>query len=76
MPIPLIAIPVYGVLANVCYLLGPAAEITLLGVWGRSLLPPGPALFRMGLTFSVGLTLLPVILAMIGYLVRLTSWIL
>jgi hypothetical protein len=50
---------VFGVLANVCYLLGPAIEIALHKLWGRTLLPVGPALYRMGLTFSVGLALLP-----------------
>ena len=49
----------FGVLANVCYLAGPTVELIAEKVWGRELLPVGPALFRMGLTFSVGLALLP-----------------
>ena len=53
---------VFGVLANVCYLLGPAAELLINKLWGRTMLPTGPSLFRMGLTFSVGLALLPVLL--------------
>lgn len=52
----------FGVLANVCYLLGPAAELLIHKLWGRTMLPTGPALFRMGLTFSVGLAFLPVLL--------------
>jgi hypothetical protein len=69
--LPLIPIAVYGVLANVCYSLGPAVELALEKVWGRRLLPAGPLLFRAGLTFAVGLTLLPIILVTIGYLMRI-----
>jgi hypothetical protein len=59
------AVAIFGVLANVCYLLGPCVEIVALRVWGRSLLPVGPALYRMGLTFSVGLALLPTLLVIL-----------
>ena len=55
----LFAAMAYGTVANLCYFLGPIAEIGLHRLWGRTLLPAGPALYRMGLTFSVGLTLLP-----------------
>lgn len=53
---------VFGVMANLCYFLGPAAEIVLDKLWGRRVLPAGPVLYRMGLTFSVGLALLPTLL--------------
>ena len=53
---------IFGGLANVCYLLGPAAELLINKLWGRTMLPTGPSLFRIGLTFSVGLALLPVLL--------------
>ena len=53
----------FGVMANVCYLLGPTAELLFEKVWGRGVLPTGPLLFRMGLTFSVGLALFPTLLA-------------
>ncbi len=57
----------FGTLANVCYFFGPAAELLIHRLWGRTMLPTGPALFRMGLTFSVGLALLPVLLlTMVG----------
>lgn len=52
----------FGTLANVCYFFGPAAELLIHKLWGRTMLPTGPSLFRMGLTFSVGLALLPVLL--------------
>lgn len=61
------AAAVFGVMANVCYCLGPATELLIAKVWGRRVLPTGPALYRMGLTFSVGLALLPTLLtAMLG----------
>jgi hypothetical protein len=55
-------IVVFGVAANLCYLLGPAVEIAVDRIWGRKVLPMGPALYRMGLTFSVGLALLPALI--------------
>ena len=55
----LIPITLFGVMANICYLMGPAAEILIQKLWGNRVLPTGPTLFRMGLTFSVGLALLP-----------------
>ena len=64
---------VFGVMANVCYLLGPAIEIALQKLWGEKLLPVGPALFRMGLTFSVGLALFPTLIVMIGWVIRVVS---
>jgi hypothetical protein len=59
-PEGLLPILAYGVLANVCYTLGPIIETTLERVWKDQVLPVGPALFRQGLAFSIGLTLLPI----------------
>jgi hypothetical protein len=72
---PLVLIAVYGGLANLCYLMGPMVEIGLLAVWGRKLLPTGPALYRMGLTFSVGLTLLPALLVTVFAVLQVLMWI-
>lgn len=59
--------------ANACYTLGPIVESLLHKLWGREVLPAGPLLFRAGLTFSVGLTLvLPMIL--LGF--QLVIWVL
>jgi hypothetical protein len=58
-PPPLLAAVAFGVAANLCYFFGPAVEIAIDKLFGRSVLPTGPALYRMGLTFSVGLALLP-----------------
>lgn len=65
------AILAYGGLANVCYTFGPAIEIALQQIWKNRVFPVGPALFRQGLSFSVGLTLLPVFVASATWVVRL-----
>src|SRR5688572_24215687 len=55
------AIATYGVLANVCYTMGWVSE-TIVERWlKRPIYGLGPALFRHGLVFSVGLTLLPAV---------------
>jgi hypothetical protein len=61
----------FGVLANVCYSLGPLVELTLHKLWGRAVLPVGPSLFRMGLTVSVRLALLPILIVIPFTLARL-----
>lgn len=60
----------YGVLANVCYCLGPAVEL-----WVRRILRAdhpvvGPVLFRYGLLFAIGLTLMPLPLTLLVMGVR------
>ncbi len=65
-----IGVAVFGVLANVCYLLGPTLEVAAQKLWGEKLLPVGPTLFRMGLTFSVGLALFPALLVSIFWVAR------
>jgi hypothetical protein len=57
--IPWQAIAAYGIAANVFYTGGCVVE-NLVERWlGRPTYGLGPALFRYGLAFSVGLTLLP-----------------
>jgi hypothetical protein len=73
---PVLAILAYGVLANVCYTFGPFVEIGLQKLWKNRVLPVGPALFRQGLSFSVGLTLLPIIVASGMWVARLAMWVL
>lgn len=70
---PWLPILTYGALANVCYTLGPIIELTLERVWRDRLLPIGPALFRQGLAFSIGLTLLPIPLVIVTQMVRLAN---
>jgi len=74
--IPLEVVIVFGVMANVCYTLGPTVEILLTKVWGEKILPSGPTLFRMGLTFSVGLALLPTLIAGFDFAYRVLRTVL
>ncbi|MBT8489237.1 MAG: hypothetical protein HKN72_11355 [Gemmatimonadetes bacterium] len=69
----LIPIGVFGVMANVCYTFGSLMEIFTVKIWGRDVLPVGPALFRIGLTFSVGLALLPALLIVIIWVARIVA---
>ncbi|MDH3272848.1 MAG: hypothetical protein OEN56_16025 [Gemmatimonadota bacterium] len=66
----LIPVTVFGVMANLCYFLGPTVEILIERIWGREVLPTGPTLYRMGLTFSVGLALLPALMMVILWVAR------
>lgn len=61
-PVPLVAVAVYGIMANVMYTLGWVLEVAAEKLFRGDLLPVGPALYRMGLTFALGLTLLPAVL--------------
>jgi len=69
--VPLLGVIAYGVLANLFYSAGWAAELLFNAWWKDD--PPrvGPILFRQGLIFSVGLTLLPIGMAVIGWVVRI-----
>lgn len=60
----------YGALANVCYTFGFATEALAQRVWKDRCPPFGPALFRQGLVFSVGVTLLPVLVASVTWVTR------
>jgi len=59
---PLEGVLVYGLGANVMYTFGWVAEVAAYRILGRDLLPIGPALHRIGLTFALGLTLFPAFL--------------
>jgi hypothetical protein len=63
----------YAVAANLCYSLGWMAELLARRVWGRSAPDLGPLLFRQGLIFSVGLTLLPLLLAFGIWIARIVA---
>jgi hypothetical protein len=62
---------IYGVLANLCYSLGAPADLLLRRLLGERAAAAGPVLFRYGFVFSVGLTLLPIPLAVVGWVFRL-----
>ena len=61
---------IFGVMANVFYSAGAVVEILVNALWGREILPVGPALYRMGLTFSVGLALFPTLIMVIGWILK------
>lgn len=73
--IPWIPVVVFGVGANICYLLGPTVEILVEKLSGGSVLPTGPVLYRMGLTFSVGLALFPALIVVIEWVFRIVTTI-
>ena len=75
MPIAWQPIAAYGVLANICYTFGWAIEAAAQRIWGDNCPKFGPALFRQGLAFSVGLTLLPILLMSFTWVVRSLMWL-
>ncbi len=64
---------IYGVLANAGYSLGWLAELGMRTLWREEAPYAGPALWRQGLSFSICLTLLPIPLAVISWVVRLVG---
>jgi hypothetical protein len=68
--VPLLAVVVYGLLANVCYSAGPVADLLIRRRWGNQYAAVGPVCLRYGFAFAVGLTLLPVPLAALNWIAR------
>ena len=75
MPLDWRPIAAYAVLANICYTFGWAIEALAQRIWGEKCPKFGPALFRQGLAFSVGLTLLPILLMSFTWVVRSLMWL-
>jgi len=73
-PIPLLpslaVAAAYGVMANICYSVGWLAELMVRKHGGESLEPVGPAMFRYGFAFSVGLTLFPLAIGGLDFALR------
>ena len=69
-PLPLSAIVVYGVMANLCYSMGAPIDLALRRWIGDRAPAVGQALFRYGFVFSLGLTLLPILLVTVGWVAR------
>ena len=70
---PLLAVIAYGVLANFLFTFGWVTELMLRPVFGRQSGTVGATIFRYGLAFSVGITLLPAGLSLVGLMVRLAQ---
>lgn len=68
---PAIGVVIYAGLANLCYTGGWVTELAFNAWWREDPPPVGPILFRQGLIFAVGVTLLPIALAAAGWGVRL-----
>lgn len=71
--VPWQAVAAYGVAANVCYSFGWLAEAALQRWLRREAYGLGPALYRHGLVFSVGLTLFPALLISVATAARVVS---
>ena len=65
----------YGFFANLFYSLGFVTEAAMQRVWHDETPRVGPALFRQGLVFSVGLTLFPVALMSINWAFQVLKWV-
>ena len=66
-----LGVTAYGIAANVCYSLGAPLELFLERWLGRQTYGLGPALFRYGLVYSVGLTLFPLALGAFAAIAKL-----
>src|SRR5689334_14797015 len=75
MPVFWPAVFLYGFFANLFYSFGFVTEATMQRAWREETPRVGPALFRQGLVFSVGLTLFPIALMSIGWGFQVLRWI-
>jgi hypothetical protein len=71
----LVGAAIYAVLANGCYTLGWLIEMAARAVWGPQAPRMGPLLYREGLIFSVGLTLLPILVLTLTTLMRIVGFV-
>jgi hypothetical protein len=71
MAFPWVGALIYAIVANVCYSLGPAADLIVRRLWGDDYAAVGPTLFRYGFVFAVGVTLLPIPLVIAGWVIRI-----
>jgi hypothetical protein len=70
---PLILVPIYGIMANIFYSLGAPVDLLLRRRLGDQAGPVAQAVFRYGYAFSIGLTLLPIPLMLIGWVLTILS---
>ena len=72
--VPVGLIVVYGGLANLMYCSGWLVEAGFQRMWKEEVPQVGPVLYRYGLVFSVGLSLLPVVLGAIDWAARVVGY--
>ncbi len=70
--VPIVA--VYALVANLCYSLGSVVDLLARRVGGPDYAPVGPTLFRYGFVFSVGLTLFPIAIGTLWWVIHLALW--
>ncbi len=75
MPVAWPGVLVYGFFANLFYSFGFVTEAAMQRAWREETPRVGPALFRQGLVFSVGLTLFPIALMSINWVFQVLKWI-
>lgn len=68
--VPWQGIVIFGIGANVFYTMGSIVEIVVQKLWRGQVLPVGPVLYRMGLTFAVGLALFPALIFVTIWVIR------
>jgi hypothetical protein len=73
--VPLELIAAYAILANLFFCLGPLVDALVCRRWGPNFVAVGPALFRYGFVFAVGLTLLPIPMLMLGAILRVLRFL-
>jgi len=71
---PWAGVLVYGVLANLFYTMGAPTDLFLRRLLGPRAAAVGPVLFRYGFVFSLGLTLLPIPVALLDWVLRIFLW--
>jgi len=72
--LPIGPVLIYALMANVFYTFGSVADVFIHRTWGPEYAVVGPTMFRYGFVFSVGLTLLPIPLAVMMWVARLIFW--
>lgn len=68
---PLVGVLIYAIAANLFYSLGAPLDLLLRRRLGEHAGPVAQALFRYGLAFAIGLTLLPIPVMLLGWVISL-----
>jgi hypothetical protein len=71
--VPWQAVLAYALIANVAYSAGPVVDSYICRRWGAQYVSIGPALFRYGFVFAVGVTLIPIPVAVVAVIANALS---